>query len=51
MKDIDEVMRQKQCDLARLREEVDALRIAIPLIDGDDDGRSVEKQEGARGLA
>jgi hypothetical protein len=51
MKDISEVMHQKQCDLARLREEVNELQIAIPLIDEDDDGRSVGKQEGARGLA
>ena len=51
MKDIDEVMRQKQSDLARLREEVNALRIAIALIDEDDDGRSVHKQECGRGVA
>jgi hypothetical protein len=51
MKDIDEVMRQKQFDLASLREEVNALRIAILVIDEDDDRRSVEKQEFARGLA
>jgi hypothetical protein len=51
MKDIDEVMRQKQSDLARLHEEVNALRIAIALIDEDDDGRRVHKQEGGRGVA
>jgi hypothetical protein len=44
-------MRQKQSDLARLREEVNALRIAIALIDEDDDGRCVHKQEGGRGVA
>jgi hypothetical protein len=38
-------------DLARLREEVNALRTAIALIDEDDDGRSVHKQEGGRGVA
>jgi hypothetical protein len=51
MKDIAEVMRQKQCDLARLREEVNALRNRNPFNHEDDDGRSVEKQEDARGLA
>jgi hypothetical protein len=51
MKNIDEVVRQKQSDLARLREEVDALRIAIALIDEDEDGQSFHKQEGPRGVA
>jgi hypothetical protein len=50
MKDIDEVVRQKQSDLARLREEVDALRIAIALIDEDEDVQSDHEQEGGRGV-
>jgi len=48
MKDVDEVMRQKQSDFARLREEVDALRIAIPLIDEDEDLQSGHEQDGRR---
>jgi hypothetical protein len=51
MKDIDEVMRQKQSDLARLREEVDALRIAIALIDEDEDLQSGHDQDGGQGVA
>ncbi len=49
MKDIDEVMRQKQSDLARLREEVDALRIAIALI--DEDLQSGHEQDAGQGVA
>jgi hypothetical protein len=51
MKDIDEVVRQKRSGLARLREEVDALRIAIALIDEDENGQSGHEQEGGQGVA
>jgi hypothetical protein len=51
MKDIDEVVRQKQSDLARLHEEVDALRIVIALIYEDGDVQSGHEQEGGRGVA
>jgi hypothetical protein len=32
MKDAYEVLRQKESDFARLRREIDALRVAIPLL-------------------
>jgi hypothetical protein len=51
MKDIDEVTRQKQSDLARVRKEVDALRIAIALIDEDGDAPGGHENEGGRGVA
>ena len=51
MRDIDEVVRQKQSDLARGREEVDALRIAIALMDEDGEVQSGHEREGGRGVA
>lgn len=33
MRDIFEVLQQKEADCARLRHEIEALRIAIPLVD------------------
>ena len=36
MKDVFDVLHQKQADLARVRLEVDSLRIAAPLLAEDD---------------
>jgi hypothetical protein len=33
MKDIFEILRQKEIELVRVRQEVDALRLVIPLLD------------------
>ena len=44
MKDINEVLRQKESDCSRLQKEIDALRIAIPLLT-DDSERSTEESE------
>jgi hypothetical protein len=46
MRDIFEVLRQKELELARVRREVDALRLILPLIEEEKDGRSrTEKLE------
>lgn len=37
MKDIYQVLRQKQLDMARVREEVEALHVVIPLLAEDRD--------------
>ena len=36
MKDIYEVLRQKELDLARVRQELDALKLIIPLVAEDE---------------
>ena len=35
MKDIHEILQQKERDLARVRAEIDALRMVIPLLGGE----------------
>jgi hypothetical protein len=35
LKDIYEVLRQKEADCARVQAEIDALRLVIPLVDGE----------------
>ena len=35
MKDIYEVLRQKEIDCARVQAEIEALRLVIPLVDGE----------------
>jgi hypothetical protein len=35
MKDVYEILRQKELELVRVRKEVDALRLAAPLVSGD----------------
>lgn len=42
MKDVNLVLREKEMDIARLRQEIEALRSAIPLIS---DGRSPADDE------
>jgi hypothetical protein len=44
MKDVYEVLRQKEIDLARVRQEVDALELIIPLIqeNGDNEKKAGE---------
>ena len=37
MKDVREVLRQKEEDCARLRKEIEALRLVVPLLDEDAD--------------
>ena len=36
MKDVNELLREKEMDLARLRQEIEALRSSIPLLSSDD---------------
>jgi hypothetical protein len=38
MKNVYEVLRQKELEVARLRDEVEALRIAAPLLEGEEVG-------------
>ena len=40
MKNVYEVLRQKELELARLEKEVEALRVAAPLLSDDKDGSS-----------
>lgn len=40
MKDIYEVLRQKELQLSRLEKEVEALRVAAPLLSEDDEADS-----------
>jgi hypothetical protein len=40
MKNVYEVLRQKELELARLEKEVEALRVAAPLLSDDKDGLS-----------
>ena len=35
MKDIHEILRQKETDCARVQAEIEALRVVIPLLDGE----------------
>ena len=35
MKDIHEILRQKESDCERVQQEIEALRIVIPLLEGD----------------
>jgi hypothetical protein len=36
VKDVNELLREKELDLARLRQEIEALRSSIPLLSSDD---------------
>ena len=38
MKNVYEVLRQKELEISRLQEEVEALRVAAPLLSEDNDG-------------
>jgi hypothetical protein len=49
MKNVYEVVRQKEVELARLREEVDALRVTIPLIEDDENWQAVHEKEARAG--
>ena len=40
MKNVYEVLRQKELELARLEKEVEALRVAVPLLSDDKDSLS-----------
>jgi len=44
MKDVYEMLRHKEMDCARLRKEIDALRLAIPLL-AEDEPAAVHNQE------
>ena len=35
MKDVNEILRKKEMDIVRLRQEIEALRYAIPLLSDD----------------
>jgi hypothetical protein len=37
MKDVMELLRAKEQELSKVRRQVDALRIALPLLSGEDD--------------
>ena len=45
MKDVYEVLRQKEVDCARLRIEIEALRLVIPLLDDEHSMPEPEDQE------
>ena len=46
MKDIFEVLQQKEMELVRVRQEVEALKLVIPLVD-DDEGWHADNLEEA----
>jgi hypothetical protein len=51
MKDIYEVLRQKELQLSRLEKEVEALRVAAPLLSEDDEADNNNKPTFARSRA
>lgn len=48
MKDIHEVLRQKEMDCERLQKQIDALRLAMPLL-SDEPARATEEGESQEG--
>jgi hypothetical protein len=51
MKDIYEVLRQKELDLSRLEKEIAALRVAAPLLSEDDEADNNNRPTLARSRA
>jgi hypothetical protein len=49
MKDIYDALRQKEIALVRLRQEVDALKLIIPLVEEDETWQADNAKEAARG--
>ena len=47
MKDVQEVLRQKEEACARLRQEIEALRFVVPLLEEDGDPRREEMERGS----
>jgi len=43
MKNVYEVLRQKELEISRLKKEVEALRVAAPLLSEDNDGGNENK--------
>lgn len=50
MKDVIELLRAKEQELSKVRRQVDALRIALPLLSGEDDA-PLSKATGAANQA
>jgi len=51
MKNVYEVLRQKELELARLEKEVEALRVAAPLLSDDKDAAATETAVGKPALS
>jgi hypothetical protein len=52
MKDVMELLRSKEQELAKVKRQVEALRVALPLLEGGEDQRlSLEKSPSARDAA
>ncbi len=51
MKDVYEVLRQKEIELVRLRQEVDALKLIIPLVVEGDETPQADKAEAREALS
>ncbi len=50
MKNIYVVLRQKEIELVRLRQEVDALKLIIPLVEEDETGQADNVKEAREAL-
>lgn len=46
MKNVYEVLRQKEADLTRVREQVESLRVVLPLLNSDEEGMAEEEDTG-----
>jgi asparagine synthetase A len=51
MKKVYEVLRQKELEVSRLKKEVEALRVAAPLLSEGEEGRSDNKPRSATSTA
>lgn len=51
MKNVYEVLRQKESDLSRVRTQVESLRLVLPLLGIDDDDLTMEEQVTGAGKA
>jgi hypothetical protein len=51
MKDVMELLKAKEQELSKVRRQVDALRIALPLLSGEDDAPMPNKTTGTANQA
>lgn len=51
MKNVYEVLRQKEADLTLVREQVESLRLVLPLLSGDQEDASNEEDTGSTSRA
>lgn len=49
MKNVYEVLRQKEADLTLVREQVESLRLVLPLLSSDEESADEEAETGTNG--